>query len=154
MCGVYDEGGDLVFEHSSNEHTSDALISILSQVSKTHDIHRIIYANGPGSYMGLKVSYVTLKSYCVVKNCDFYAVSGFELNGGGSVRATKTMSFIKEYINKDSSKEHLSQIFSDGDGEYIVRLASIEASEFKLPLNLNTLQTSADTVPMYFTQAV
>lgn len=108
----------------------------------------------PGSYMGLKVSYVVLKSYCMVKNCDFYAVSGFELNVGGAVRATKTMSFVKEYISKGTPKEHLTQILSDSGGEYIVRLDRVSASEFELPLNLSTLHLSAETAPRYFTQAV
>lgn len=157
LCGVYDSNGDLIHEYSSDKNASDSLVSLLLDISSSHEIDTIIYANGPGSYMGLKVSYVILKSYSVVKNCKFLAVSGFDLNGGGAVRATKTMSFVKEPISQNidlkTNIDTIDDVFFD-DGEYMVRLANVEASEFKLPLNLNTLQTSADTAPRYFTQAV
>jgi peptidase, M22 family len=44
--------------------------------------------------MGLKVAYVILKTFSLAKGCEFYAVSGFSLNGGQAIRANKNLSFV------------------------------------------------------------
>lgn len=118
----------------SDKHISEALIEILSEITGKFNISSIIYTNGPGSFMGLKVSYVILKTFCMVKNIDFYAVSGFELNGGGAIRANKSLSFVLE------------------NGQILLKQA--ESTPFELPSNLSNLNKTFDTLPSYIIQAV
>ena len=118
----------------SDKHISEALIEILSEITGKFNISSIIYTNGPGSFMGLKVSYVILKTFCMVKNIDFYAVSGFELNGGGAIRANKSLSFVLE------------------NGQILLKQA--EPTPFELPSNLSNLNKTFDTLPSYIIQAV
>lgn len=121
-------------EISTDEKSSDFLVSLLEDVSKNFNIKRLIYANTPGSFMGLKVAYVVLKTFSIVKGCEFLAVSGFELNGGGAIRANKTLCFVKK------------------DDEILLEVAT--PSEFSLPLNLEVLNLKNDTLPNYIIQAV
>lgn len=133
MIGVYENG--LKFDEIvTTEHTSEALICALEQLSKEYEISRIVYANTPGSFMGLKVAYVVLKSFCIVKDCGFACVSGFELNGGGAIRANKSLSFIRE--------------------DDKISLAKVQPVPFVLPDSLCGLKLSADTLPEYILQAV
>lgn len=133
LVGVY-EDDKLIQSFSSQKHISEALIEILGEISSKFNISSIIYTNTPGSFMGLKVSYVILKTFCVAKNIDFFAVSGFELNNGGAIRANKSLSFVLQN----------NQIL----------LKQAEPTPFKLPLNLSNLNKTSDTLPSYIIQAV
>ena len=84
--------------------------------------------------MGLKVAYVILKTFCMVKECEFYAISGFELNDGGPIRANKILSFVKR--NNE------------------ITLEKIEPKGFCLPQSLDNLKLKKDTLPNYIIQAV
>ncbi|MGH1600280.1 glycoprotease [Campylobacter majalis] len=110
------------------------MINILDEISSKYNIVKIIYANTPGSFMGLKVAYVILKTFSVVNGCEFYAVSGFELNQNQPIRANKTLSFVK----------HNDEIL----------LKKTEPKDFSLPLNLDKLNLNLDTLPNYIVDAV
>lgn len=84
--------------------------------------------------MGTKVSYIILKTLSMVKGCEFYSVSGFELNENAPIRANKALSFVKQ-------------------GDEIL-LKKAEVGEFALPLNLSILNLNLDTLPNYVIQAV
>lgn len=133
IVGIY-LGGDLYRQISSYDKASEALVEIFDEILSSYEISRIIYTNGPGSFMGIKVAYTILKTISIVKDIEFFAVSGFELNGGGAIRANKVMSFVLE------------------GGEILLKKAL--AVEFKLPLNLNTLNLEKDTLPNYILGAV
>ena len=93
------------------------------------EISRLIYANGPGSFMGIKVAYVIFKTISIVKKCEFCAVSGFELNKNQPIRANKMLSFV----------------LLDGK----ITLKKLPAVSFKLPSNLLNLKLNNDTLPDY-----
>ncbi|MBE2984388.1 glycoprotease [Campylobacter sp. RM9344] len=133
MVGLYEN--DVKFkEISTQDHVSEALIEILEELDKEYNIQKIIYANTPGSFMGLKVAYVILKTFCEVRGCEFYAVSGFDLNENNPIRANKKLSFVK-YDNK-------------------IVLEEKEPVKFKLPQILDKLKLNSDTLPDYIIQAV
>lgn len=113
---------------------SEELIEILYSLEKKYKPNSIIYANGPGSFMGLKVAYVILKTYTIAKNIKFQAVSAFELNNFGPIRANKNFSFVYE----------------NGD----INLKKVQAADFALPKKLNLLNLSDDTLPNYVIDAV
>ncbi|WP_180997755.1 glycoprotease [Campylobacter concisus] len=119
---------------TTDEHVSEALIKILENLSSKFNITKIIYANTPGSFMGLKVAYVILKTFSLAKGCKFYAVSGFSLNGHQAIRANKNLSFVLK------------------DGK--ISLEKVEPVGFRLPLNLDELKLNSDTLPDYIIQAV
>ncbi len=133
LVGIY-ENKKLIKEFKSEEHTSEALIEIFDEILQNYDIKSIIYANGPGSFMGIKVAFVILKTISVVKKCDFKAVSGFELNNFSPIKANKNLSFV----------------YQNGD----VKLAKIQSKNFKLPENLSNLNFINDTLPNYILSAI
>lgn len=126
----------MIKDIKSDKKSDEALVEILDQILNADDyrISKIIYANGPGSFMGTKVSYIVLKTLSIIKDCEFYAVSGFELNGNMPIRANKALSFVK---------------FGDE-----IRLEKAEAGNFSLPSNLDVLNLNFDTLPNYIIQAV
>lgn len=133
LVGVY-ENGEKVRGFSSSERAGDALIEILREIRAEFDVTAVLYANGPGSFTGIKVAYVILKTFCVASGCDFYAVCGFDLNANGAISANKNMSFVRE-------------------GGKII-LVQREPSKFSLPLNLTSLARSQDTLPNYVIDAI
>ncbi|MCR4942125.1 MAG: glycoprotease [Campylobacter sp.] len=125
----------MLFESfSTDEHASEAIISILERLNQEFNIQKIIYANTPGSFMGLKIAYVILQTFCTIKSCEFYAVNGFELSKGTPIKANKKLSFVK-----------------NGDK---VSLLPVSAGIFEMPQNLNDLTLSSDTLPDYMISAV
>lgn len=133
LVGIYKQNV-LIKQFQSQSHTSEALIEIFDEILQNYDIKTIIYANGPGSFMGIKVAFVILKTISIVKNCDFKAVSGFELNNFSPIKANKNLSFIYE------------------NGE--VKLSKIQPKNFKLPQNLSNLNFISDTLPNYILSAI
>lgn len=123
------EDGVLCLEISSDDKASEALVEIFDNLLKEYKISHIIYTNGPGGFMGIKVSYTVLKTISIVKDIKFSAISGFELNGGGAIRANKSMSFVLE--------------------EDKTVLKKVEPAPFKLPINLNSLNLENSTLPNY-----
>lgn len=133
LVGIYKQNV-LIKQFQSQSHTSEALIEIFDEILQNYDIKTIIYANGPGSFMGIKVAFVILKTISIVKNCDFKAISGFELNDFSPIKANKNLSFIYE------------------NGE--VKLSKIQPKNFKLPQNLSNLNFISDTLPNYILSAI
>ncbi|WP_226995909.1 glycoprotease [Campylobacter pinnipediorum] len=133
LVGIY-SNGSLIRKIETDERVSEALVCILDEISNSYDIKKIIYANTPGSFMGLKVAYVVLKTFSIIKNCDFFAISGFELTNNMPIKANKILSFVKD---KDD-----------------VVLKKVENANLSLPLNLENLKLNSDTLPNYVIQAV
>ncbi|MCR8696009.1 MULTISPECIES: glycoprotease [Campylobacter] len=133
VIGVYFEG-NLIEKIISDDKASEALGQIISDLDSRYEIDRIIYANGPGSFMGLKVAYLTLCVFCVVRNIKFYGIDGFSLNGFKPIRANKNMSFVLK------------------DGK--INLEKIEHCELELPSNLDGFDLIVDALPNYVIDAV
>ncbi|NLY03613.1 MAG: glycoprotease [Campylobacter sp.] len=133
MVGIY-EDGILVDEILSTKKSSEALIDIFDEILSKYEIERIIYTNGPGSFMGIKVSYIILKTISKAKEIKFSAVSGFELNSNSPIKANKNLSFVME------------------DGEILLK--KVLPGEFKLSKSLFNLNIQKDTLPNYVLGAV
>ena len=95
QIGVYEQG-ILVEEHTSDKKTSEILLPLITELIETHDVDRIIYARGPGSYMAIKLTYITLKTIEIVRDIPCVGCSGFALNGGQPIKAIGNLYFIKE----------------------------------------------------------
>lgn len=126
--GVYEQG-ILIEEILSEEKSSEALPKIFDELLKKYELEKIIYTNSPGSFMGIKVSYLMLKTLSIVKNIPLFAVNAFELNAYKPIPANKTLCFV----------------YNDGE----ISLKKAEAGEFKLPKNIKNLKISNISEPNY-----
>ena len=113
LIGVY-KNGALVENIESDQKTSEVLLKILTELFKIYNYSRIIYTSGPGSYMAIKLTYITLRSLEILKNIRFDACEAFELNGNTPVKAMGKLYFIKEKETIITKKfdEVLEQRFS------------------------------------------
>ena len=95
LVGVYLDD-ILIKSTSSNKKTSEALVSILKEILDEYDIKEIIYANGPGSYMAIKLTYIILQTINIIKDIPVKASSAFEFNNNKPIKAMGNLYFIKE----------------------------------------------------------
>ncbi|MBZ7935868.1 tRNA threonylcarbamoyladenosine biosynthesis protein TsaB [Campylobacter sp. B0100352/1] len=133
MLGIY-ENDLLVKSIISDEKASEFIPKILQELLQDFTFDELIYANGPGSFMGIKISYVSLSTLSIVKNIPLFAISAFELNNNQPISAHREMCFVKK-------------------GDEIV-LEKAVSGEFILPSNLSKLNKKDDNLPFYFLPAI
>ena len=129
-----DENDNLIKSIESSQEASEALPVLLDEILAEFRLTKLVYANGPGSYMGIKISYISLKTLSVVQNLPLFAVSAFELNGYAPIRANNALCFVYE------------------KGE--ISLQKAVAGKFVLPANLSALNLQENNEPFYFLDAV
>jgi len=95
LIGVY-ENGELIETIESHEKTSEILLRVLSELSEKYNYKRLIYTSGPGSYMAIKLTYITLRSLEILKEIKFDGCEAFSLNGNKPIKAMGKLYFIKE----------------------------------------------------------
>ena len=129
MLGIY-KNNLLVKSITSYEKVSEFIPKILQELLQDFTFDELIYTNGPGSFMGIKISYVSLSTLSIVRNIPLFAISAFELNNNQPISAHKEMCFVKK-----------------GDEIFLEKATS---GEFVLPLNLSKLNKKNDNLPFYF----
>ncbi len=107
---------------------------ILSELEKDFKPQRLIYANGPGSFMGIKISFLALQTLSIAKDLPLFAISGFKLNDFKPIAANKNLSFVYE------------------NGEILLQKA--EPGVFFLPQSLENLEFEKDNLANYFLPAL
>lgn len=132
LVGIYFQKS-LIKTIKKDGHCSDELPKILLEITSKFTINSIIYANGPGSFMGIKLSYIILKTYCIATNTPFFAISGFELSS--IIRANAHFSFVLE------------------NGK-IVQKRNLTNLALNLPQNLTNLTILQDDAPNYILEAI
>jgi tRNA A37 threonylcarbamoyladenosine modification protein TsaB len=136
LIGVYRDGC-LIEKIESNQKTSEVLLKILTELSEKYNYSKVIYTNGPGSYMAIKLTYITLRSLEILKNIPFNGCNAFDLNGEKPIKAMGKLYFIKEK-------------------ETIITKKFDEAVEqrFELPSMLSEVTILNDNKPLYILPAV
>ncbi len=136
LIGVYKDGV-LVEKIETKEKTSDILLKVLMDISKKYNYSSIIYTSGPGSYMAIKLTYITLRSLEILKDIKFYGCDAFSLNNQNPIKAMGKLYFIKEK-------------------ETIITKKFDEAVEqrFKLPSLLSDVVILENSEPLYILPAV
>ena len=134
--GVY-RHGNLIEQHQSMEHTSDALPVILKTFLDGYTIERLLFARGPGSFMSIKISYIFLKTLSITLGIPLLASDGFAFNEGRPIKALAQRYFVKE-------------------GSTITTRQYDEAIEqhFALPMLLDETHFSEQSEPLYMLPAV
>jgi len=136
LIGVYKDGV-LVEKIERREKTSDILLKLLMNIANRYDYREIVYTNGPGSYMAIKLSYIILRSLEILKDIKFYGCDAFSLNNQNPIKAVGKLYFIKE-------KETI----------ITKKLDEVVDSEFVLPKTIHNLVLDKESIPNYMLPAV
>ena len=132
QVGIYSEAGTLLEARELEGYVSESLVETLDRILSHKTVEQILYVNGPGSYMGIKLTYITLRTLETARGIPFAAVSAFSLNGGKPLKAMGKLYFVKE-------KE---TIITRKFDEKIPQ-------EFQMPESLNDLEILQDREPDY-----
>lgn len=136
QIGIY-EDNNLIDTIVSDEKSSEILPIIFEKLLKTYEIKRLFYANGPGSFMAIKVAYLFLKSLSILKNIPLFATDAFYFNNNQPIKAIGKLYFVK------ISSEIQTQ-----------KLIEVPEVNFTLPKVLNINDFSNTTTPLYSIGAV
>lgn len=109
--GVY-EDGRVIESIESCEKSSDVLPKIFEDLSARYDIKKLLYANGPGSFMAIKITYIFLKSMSILKNIPLLATDAFYFNKNQPIKAIGKLFFVK--ISSEIKTQRL-EIVSEAD---------------------------------------
>ena len=136
LVGVYKDG-KLIERIESKERSSDVLPQIYKELLQKYDVESFIYANGPGSFMSIKVAYIFLRSLGILKDIPLFAMDAFHFNEGKPIKAVGKLHFVK--IQDQIKTQKFDEI--------------IEPS-FELPNTLEKESISSNSAPMYGIGAV
>ncbi len=134
--GIY-ENSLLIQTIESIERSSDILPLIFKDLFKKYEIEKLFYANGPGSFMAIKVAYVFLKSLSIVKNIPLFATDAFNFNKNEPIKAIGKLHFVKVASEIKTRK-----------------LETAPEVTFELPDVLDYNEFSTTTAPLYMIGAV
>ena len=134
--GIYDNN-QLIETIESEKKSSDILPLLFDDLLKKYQPQKLFYANGPGSFMAIKVAYVFLKSMSILKKIPLFATDAFYFNNNTPIKAVGKLYFVK------ISSEIKTQ-----------KLESMPESNFMLPSVLDYSEFSSDTEPLYMIGAV
>lgn len=135
--GIYNEAGEIIEEIVSDQVGSDALPHIFDDLLKRYTFGRFIYANGPGSFMGIKVTYLFLKTLSILKNIPLFAIDGFFFNENHPIKAVGKLYFVKT--------------------SHTISLSPLELpllKDFELPRSIDAKNFNIDNAPYYGIDAV
>jgi len=136
LIGIY-EDQRLIDTIESDEKSSDVLPLIFEKLLKEYEIEKLFYANGPGSFMAIKVAYVFLKSLSVLKGIPLYARDAFYFNENQPIKAIGKLCFVKIASEIETQK-----------------FQTVPKSNFRLPDELDYNEFSTNTMPLYKIGAV
>jgi tRNA A37 threonylcarbamoyladenosine modification protein TsaB len=136
LVGIY-EDTKLIKTIQTQEKSSEALATIYDDILKRYEVEKLFYANGPGSFMAIKVAYIFLKSLSILKDIPLFATDAFYFNQNQPIKAIGKLFFVK------ISSEIKTQ-----------KLETAPVSEFTLPDVLDYSEFSTNTTPLYSIGAV
>ena len=135
--GLYDQNGNLTEAISNDGLGSDVLPMIFDDILNRYTLGRLIYANGPGSFMGIKVAYLFLKTLSIVRNVPLLAIDGFFFNENHPIKAVGKLYFVKN--STTITMEPLNNPILKG---------------FELPQTIDLKNFNTDSTPYYGIDAV
>jgi len=136
LVGVY-EKSTLVHSYVSNKKTTESLPEIFENILQRYTIDQLIYANGPGSFMAIKVSYIFLKTLSIAQCIPLKAADAFYFNQNSPIKAIGKLFFVKT-----TSKIELSSSVDQ------------KSRALELPKKLNIDDFTDESLPYYGIDAV
>ena len=134
--GIY-EDEKLIDTIVSDEKSSEVLPIIFKEILDKYSVQRLFYANGPGSFMAIKVAYIFLKYLSVLKNLLLFATDAFYFNENQPIKAIGKLYFVR--ISSEIKTEKLTEV---------------PKMNFTLPDILKISDFSDTSVPLYSIGAV
>ncbi len=138
LLGIYFEN-KLLNTIELEGKTSDTLPSIFQKLVKEYSFGTLLYVNGPGSYMAIKIAYIFLKTFAITKDIPLKSASGFEFNNNTPIKALG-----KKYFFNTCDDNIEVKFLSEDD----------KLCQFKLPSELDITLFSDDSLPNYQLPAV
>jgi tRNA A37 threonylcarbamoyladenosine modification protein TsaB len=132
MIGIYKDN-ILIDAIESQEKSSEILPILYKEIFLKYNVDRLLYANGPGSFMAIKVSYVFLKSLSILKGIPLFATDAFYFNENNPIKAMGKLYFVKIRSQKIETK----------------KIESVVESKFTLPDILDYDKFSSEAEPLY-----
>ena len=136
LIGIY-ENGRLIDEIREEGMSSEVLADIFRPLLDKYTFSHLIYAKGPGSFMGIKVTYLFLKTLSIVRKIPLLATDAFFFNQNRPIKAVGKLYFVK-----NSSTIALEP------------LTSPEPGSFSLPETIDIHNFDSDNLPYYGIDAV
>ncbi len=136
QIGVYEEG-KLIETLSSDKKSSDILPILFKDILERYSVENFFYANGPGSFMAIKVAYIFLKSLSILKKIPLFATDAFYFNANEPIKAIGKLYFVKIASEIKTQK-----------------LEIVPEIKFTLPDVLDYKEFSKNTTPHYSIGAV
>ncbi len=136
LVGVYKKG-ELVEKIKSKERSSEVLPKIYKELLQKYEVDSFIYANGPGSFMSIKVAYIFLRSLSILKEIPLFAMDAFSFNGNKPIKAVGKLHFVKIQDKIETRK-----------------FEKIIEPSFELPQTLDKEKATSNSAPMYGMGAV
>ena len=138
LVGIY-HNDKLIDTIEKDEKISDILPVLWEELTRKYTVASATYTNSPGSFLGIKLTYIFLKTISLTQDIKIYALSGFHLNNNAPIKAYMGKYFIKQK-----------------DGKITISDIPINEpiSEFTLPKILNKTILSLDIDPIYVSPAV
>jgi len=129
------EDDTLIETFSSNQKTSEVLLPLIRDILNKYDISEMIYTRAPGSYMAIKLTYITLKTIEILKGIPCVGCSGFALNGGEPIKAIGNLYFIKEKetIMTKKFEQPVNVVFTLPQSIHDLEIDEESTPEYSLP---------------------
>jgi len=134
--GIY-ENTQLLETIEDSGRSSDVLPLIFEKLLEKYTIEKLFYANGPGSFMAIKVAYIFLKSLSILKDIPLFATDAFYFNKNQPIKAIGKLHFVKVASEIKTQK-----------------LETAPEVTFILPDVLDYNEFSKTTTPLYMIGAV
>jgi len=138
LVGIYHED-ELIKTYSSQEKTSDILPIFFEKILKQYQCQNLYFANGPGSFMAIKITYLFLKTLSISLNVPLFATNGFSFNEKSPIKAVGALYFIEENGTIRTQK---------------IDVKNTNLIPFSLPKHLDKQIFSDQTKPLYILPAV
>ncbi|WP_457593774.1 hypothetical protein [Hydrogenimonas sp.] len=90
------ENGRIVETFVKSGKSSEVLPPLLHEAVHRYRLRAIYYANGPGSFMAIKVTYVMAKTLSIALDIPLYGADAFLFNENRPIKAVGKSCFVKE----------------------------------------------------------
>ena len=134
--GIYEEN-QLIKVIESQGKSSDILPQLYKDIFASYEVEKLFYANGPGSFMAIKIAYIFLKSLSVLKKIPLFATDAFYFNENTPIKAIGKLHFVKVTSEIKTQK-----------------LETAPDMTFTLPDVLDYSEFSRTSTPLYMISAV
>jgi len=136
QIGIYEENR-LIKIIVSDKKSSDVLPTLFKEIFDSYKVEKLFYANGPGSFMAIKVAYIFLKSLSILKKIPLFATDAFYFNKNQAIKAIGKLCFVK--INSEITTQ---------------KLEIVPEASFTLPDVLDYNEFTQKATPLYSIGAV